>query len=105
MKSSIFENLFVLELANNHWGNIHRGMKIIKDFAEIIKKNNIKAAIKFQFRDVDNFIHTDFKRKTGMRYVDKTLNTKISWKDMKKCWMRFEKRRFLQWLLLLMNIL
>ena len=27
-----------------------------------------------------------------MRYVDKTLNTKISWKDMKKCWMRFEKR-------------
>ena len=38
MKSSIFENLFVLELANNHWGNIHRGMKIIKDFAEIIKK-------------------------------------------------------------------
>ena len=84
MKSSIFENLFVLELANNHWGNIHRGMKIIKDFAEIIKKNNIKAAIKFQFRDVDNFIHTDFKRKTGMRYVDKTLNTKISWKDMKK---------------------
>ena len=77
MKSSIFENLFVLELANNHWGNIHRGMKIIKDFAEIIKKNNIKAAIKFQFRDVDNFIHTDFKRKTGMRYVDKTLK-KIS---------------------------
>ena len=27
----IFENLFVLELANNHWGNLERGLKIVRD--------------------------------------------------------------------------
>ena len=26
-KNEIFENLFVLELANNHWGSIERGKK------------------------------------------------------------------------------
>lgn len=28
-KNDIFENLFVLELANNHWGSIERGKKIV----------------------------------------------------------------------------
>ena len=27
MKNNIFEDLFVLELANNHWGDIERGKK------------------------------------------------------------------------------
>jgi hypothetical protein len=28
----LFENLFVLEAANNHWGDLNRGKKIIQDF-------------------------------------------------------------------------
>jgi len=31
---SIFDELFVLELANNHWGNVERGLKIIRDFGK-----------------------------------------------------------------------
>ena len=31
MTDVIFENLFVLELANNHWGKLDRGLKIIRD--------------------------------------------------------------------------
>ena len=55
----IFENLFVLEAANNHWGDVKRGKKIIQDYASVVRFNDIKAAIKFQFRDVDNFIHEE----------------------------------------------
>ena len=33
MAIDIFEDLFVLELANNHWGKLERGLKIIDDFA------------------------------------------------------------------------
>ena len=32
----LFENLFVLELANNHWGRVERGLKIIRDHATIV---------------------------------------------------------------------
>lgn len=74
----IFEDLFVLELANNHWGDINRGLKIISDFAKIVRFNNVRAAIKLQFRDVDNFIHKDHRERTDVRYIKKTLATKMS---------------------------
>jgi N-acetylneuraminate synthase len=43
MKNKIFENLFVLELANNHWGDLERGKEIVRQFAKIVKENKIKA--------------------------------------------------------------
>ena len=41
----LFENLFVLEIANNHLGNLERGLKIIRDHATVARYNNIKVAI------------------------------------------------------------
>ena len=35
-----FKNLFVLELANNHWGDLKRGKKIVREFAKVVKENN-----------------------------------------------------------------
>lgn len=77
----LFENLFVLELANNHWGDLERGLKIIRDHASIVRFNNIKAAIKLQFRDVDEFIHPDYKGNQDFRYIKKTEDTKLSKAD------------------------
>ena len=74
----LFENLFVLELANNHWGRVNRGLKIIRDHGMIARFNNIKAAIKLQFRDVDEFIHPKFKGNEELRYIKKTEDTKLS---------------------------
>lgn len=74
----LFENLFVLELANNHWGNLDRGLKIIRDHATVVRYNNVKAAIKLQFRDVDDFVHVDFKGNTDIRYIKKTEDTKLA---------------------------
>lgn len=78
---SIFNDLFVLELANNHWGNLKRGLKIIDDHAQIVKVNKIKAAIKLQFRDISSFIHVDFKEIQNNRYIKKTQDTKLSFED------------------------
>jgi sialic acid synthase SpsE len=77
MKQDIFEDLFVLELANNHLGSIERGLKIITDYSKIVRFNNVKAAIKLQFRDVDSFIHKDFVDRTDIRYIKKTLDTRL----------------------------
>lgn len=81
MEKNIFDNLFVLELANNHWGKLSRGIEIIENFAKIIRFNNVRAAIKLQFRDVDNFIHKDFKDREDIRYIKKTIDTKMDIKD------------------------
>lgn len=80
----IFENLFVLELANNHWGNLQRGLKIIRDHATVVRYNNVKAAIKLQFRDVNNFIHSGFKGNEDIRYIKKTEATALDKSDLGK---------------------
>jgi sialic acid synthase SpsE len=83
LRSEIFENLFVLELANNHWGNVDRGLKIIRDFGQVVRFNGVRAAMKLQFRDVENFIHKDFRQRSDIRYIKKTLDTQLPWSDYK----------------------
>ncbi len=77
IQRDFFEELFVLEMANNHWGNVERGLRIIADFSKVVRFNNVRAAIKLQFRDVDNFIHRDFRERTDIRYIKKTLDTQL----------------------------
>jgi len=77
----IFEELFILELANNHWGNIERGLKIIKEFGTVVRYNDVRAGIKLQLRDVDTFIHKDFLNRDDIRYIKKTLDTRLSRED------------------------
>lgn len=81
IQRDFFEELFVLEMANNHWGNLERGLKIIADFSKIVRFNNVRATIKLQFRDVDNFVHKEWRQRTDIRYIKKTLATQLSKKD------------------------
>jgi N-acetylneuraminate synthase len=78
----IFEELFVLEMANNHLGSLERGLKIVAEFAQVVRFNNVRATIKLQFRDVDSFIHRDFIDRKDLRYVKKTLETRLSDEDL-----------------------
>jgi len=78
MKREIFEDLFVLEMASNHQGNLDRGLRIISQFAKIARFNNVRTAIKLQFRDLDNFVHKDFVNRTDIRYVNRVNDTKLS---------------------------
>ena len=81
MSRDIFEDLFVLELANNHLGSLERGLKIITDYSRVVRFNNVRAAIKLQFRDVDNFVHKDFLD-SDIRYIRKTIATQMSDQDL-----------------------
>ena len=83
MSASIFNDLFVLELANNHWGKLDRGLKIVSDFARVVRFNDVHAAIKLQFRDVDNFVHPDYRARSDIRYIKKTLDTKLHWDELR----------------------
>lgn len=81
MNRDIFEDLFVLEIANNHWGRVERGLKMIDAYSKVVRFNNVRAALKLQFRDVDHFIHRDFRERQDIRYIKKTLDTQMSTDD------------------------
>src|SRR5437016_6306618 len=46
--------------------------------SKVARFNSVKAAIKLQFRDVDSFVHKDFRNRTDIRYIKKTLDTQLS---------------------------
>ena len=54
---NIFDKLIVLDLANNHFGDLKFAKQIIKEFSKIIRTQKLNTTIKFQFRDLPNFIH------------------------------------------------
>jgi sialic acid synthase SpsE len=93
---NFFDELFVLELANNHLGKLERGMKIISDFAKVARYNNVRAAIKLQFRDVDNFIHKDFRDRSDIRYIKKTLDTRLTRDEIATMMEHIRKSGFLR---------
>jgi sialic acid synthase SpsE len=84
LADAVFDDLFVLELANNHWGRIERGLKIVRDFAAVVHANGVRAAIKLQFRDVASFIHPDHRDRSDVRYIKKTRDTELSWPELKR---------------------
>lgn len=78
MNRDILEDLFILEMTNNHQGDVNRGLEIIRQFSQIVKFNNVRTAIKLQFRSVDTFIHKDFVDREDIYYVKRITNTKLS---------------------------
>ena len=84
MNRDIFEDLFVLEMTNNHLGKLERGIEIIKQHAKIARFNNVRVAIKLQFRDLDSFIHKDFQQRKDIRYINRVNETKLSREDYKE---------------------
>jgi len=77
-KNQIFEDLFVLELANNHLGNLQRGLSQIEEFSQVIRFNGVKAAIKLQFREMETFVHDDYKNNKDIKYIKKTTEKKLT---------------------------
>lgn len=81
MKQNIFENLFVLEMTNNHQGSLARGLEIIREHSRVVRFNNVRAAIKLQFRDLDSFVHKDFRDRDDIRYIRRIYETRLSKQD------------------------
>ena len=77
----MFDNLFIFELANNHQGDVQHGLDIIDKMGEIKNKYNLKAAVKFQFRDFSTFIHPRAIENTNNDKIKRFLDTKLSLGD------------------------
>lgn len=73
-----FEDLVVFEMANNHQGDVEHGKRIIEEMAKLAKSHGVRAAIKFQFRDLDTFIHPAHKEKSDNKHVPRFLSTRLS---------------------------
>lgn len=76
-----FNDLFVFDIANNHQGSVERGLKIIAAMAAVARQHNVRAAIKFQFRDLDTLVHSAHKEKTTNKQIVRFLSTRLTRHD------------------------
>jgi len=84
MKSFDFDRLFVLDLANNHQGDLKHGLNVIKGHGAVVQKSGVRAGLKFQFRQIDTFIHPDFKAKKDIKHIPRFVETALSLSDYRK---------------------
>lgn len=90
------ENLFVLEMANNHMGNIQHGIKVIRSFGEICRKYpHYSFAFKLQYRDLDSFIHPAAKGRDDIKYVKRFSETRLSRAEFDQLIAEMRKEGFL----------
>ncbi len=77
--SKLPNNLFVLEMANNHMGDIEHGIKLIRAFGVVCKNYpQFKFAFKLQYRDLDTFIHPELKDRMDIKYIKRFAETRLS---------------------------
>lgn len=79
MTQNIPEPLFVLEMANNHMGDVQHGIEVIRNFGEVCRKfPQFNFAFKLQYRDLDTFIHPSKQGRDDIKYVKRFSETKLT---------------------------
>ena len=84
MNKKIPKNLFVLEMANNHMGNVKHGIELINAFGKICKKYPFNFALKFQYRELKTFIHPKMKTRKDIKFIKRFSETKLKKSDLDK---------------------
>ncbi len=89
--------LFVFDMANNHSGNVEHGLKIIKEIHEACKefKENFLFAFKFQYRDLDSFIHPDYKDRKDIKFVKRFSETRLKEEEFTRMKEELDKLGFI----------
>ena len=72
--------LFIFEMANNHQGSVEHGKTIIRAMKEaaLEYENVFDFAVKFQYRDLDTFIHPDYRQRYDIKNVKRFQETRLS---------------------------
>lgn len=75
---SLTPPLFIFEMANNHMGDVEHGIRIIKEIHEVSKNFPFNFAFKFQYRNLETFIHPDYQNRMDLKYVKRFSETRLS---------------------------
>jgi len=71
--------LFIFEMANNHQGDVEHGKKIIREMKRAVASyEEFNFAVKFQYRDLDTFIHPDYANRDDIKNVKRFKDTKLT---------------------------
>jgi len=68
-------------MANNHMGDVEHGLRIIREIKKACAGFDFQFAFKFQYRQLDSFIHPEYKNRKDIKYVKRFMETKLTEAD------------------------
>lgn len=95
MGNAFLKKLFIFEMANNHGGDVEHGIEIIQQIKKACEGLDFQVAFKFQYRDLDTFIHPDFKGRDDIKYVKRFSETRLDEMDFLTLKKEAEKQGFI----------
>jgi N-acetylneuraminate synthase len=69
--------LVIFELANNHFGSLEHGRKIIQEYSVFLEIKVFAFAIKFQYRDLKTLVHETHMTNSDNHYVKRFQDTQL----------------------------
>ncbi|MBT6657827.1 MAG: spore coat protein, partial [Proteobacteria bacterium] len=79
MTKKIRKDLFVLEMANNHMGEVSHGVRLIEEFGKVCQQfPEFNFAFKLQYRDLDTFIHPSMQGREDIKFIKRFEETRLS---------------------------
>lgn len=74
-----FKPLFIFEMANNHQGDVEHGKRIIHEIRSVCDKfPEFDYAFKFQYRNLDTFIHPNYQDRMDIKNVKRFRDTRLT---------------------------
>ena len=74
---------FIFDMANNHMGNLEHGLLIIREIHKVCKDYPFAFGFKLQYRQLDTFIHPDYKDCFEFKYVKRFTETRLEKHEFK----------------------
>ena len=71
-----FTKIIILDIANNHFGQVSHALDIIKKFSDLTYPNDYKIFFKLQYRNLDTFIHPNAPQDS--HYIKRFNSTKLN---------------------------
>ena len=66
-------------------GDLEHGINLINEFSKVCKKyKQFSYAFKFQYRQLDTFIHKDFKNRNDLHFIKRFKDTELKKNDFEK---------------------
>jgi N-acetylneuraminate synthase len=70
-------------MANNHQGDLEHGKRIISEMGGIARDEGVRAGVKFQFRQLDTFIHPAYRSGGDNKHIPRFLDTRMDGADFR----------------------
>jgi len=77
MKDLDFNALFIYDMANNHQGDVDHATNVINALGDVTRETGVRGALKFQFRQLETFIHPDYKNREDVKHIPRFMSTAL----------------------------